>query len=100
MIALIPIPFISLFLAWKKPFIGGVLLIALGIVAILIDINLSIGIVGQVAGIGFGHTVILGFTIAFVVLPLIVSGIMFLLSGRARGKAAEARIDRPKSSRY
>jgi hypothetical protein len=86
MVALIPIPFISLFLARKKLFIGGVLLIALGVAALLIDINLSIGIVGQIAGVGLGHTVGLGYTIIFVSLPLLVSGILFLLSGRTRRK--------------
>jgi len=91
MIALIPVPFISLLLAWKKPFIGGTLLIASGIAAIIIDVNVSLGIVGQVAGIGFEHNVILGYTIVFVSLPLIVSGVLFLLSWRKQRQAVGKR---------
>jgi thiamine transporter ThiT len=94
MLALIPIPIISLFIARKLPFVSGLLLVASGIATILLHIYCTIGIPynRQYAGIGSsGHTVILGYTIAFVVLPLIVSGILFLLSGRTRRKTTGKR---------
>ena len=87
MIALIPIPIISLFIARKLPFVSGLLLVASGIAAILLHINCNIAIpvdtkyaiMSDLPGsLGLGFTII----IAFVVLPLIVSGILFLLSGR------------------
>jgi hypothetical protein len=87
MIALIPIPIISLFIARKLPFVSGLLLVALGIATILLHINCNIAIpvdmqyaiMNDLPGsLGLGFTI----TIAFVVLPLIVSGVLFLLSGR------------------
>lgn len=73
MLFLIPLPFANLFLAWKKPFIGGILLIILGIVALLLDIYLPIGTVGYVSGLG------LGYTLVFVTFPLLISGALFLI---------------------
>jgi hypothetical protein len=91
MLALIPIPFVCLFLAWKKPFIGGVLLIALGVAVFLIDINFTVGIVGKLAGLG------LGFTLVFVTLPLLASGVLFLLSKRKSKKITRSGGCRPLS---
>jgi len=73
MIALVPIPIIFLFIARKKPLVGGLLLVALGVVILILDIIFSAGHPGQIAGRG------LGYTIVFVSLPLIVSGVLFIL---------------------
>ena len=54
-----------------------------GIGVFFIDAGLKIGIVGQIAGIG------LGYTIVFVSIPLIISGVLFILSGRTFGKSAK-----------
>ena len=84
MLFLIPLPVASLFIAWKKPFIGGALLIALGVIAVLLDINITIGVVGYIAGLG------LGYTLFFVTLPLITSGVFFIVSGRERRRQSKA----------
>ncbi|MFC2026530.1 hypothetical protein ACFLUX_00965 [Chloroflexota bacterium] len=73
---IVPLPFIILFLAWKKPLIGGTLLIALGIFAVLLDINFTIGVVGYIAGLG------LGYTLFFITFPFLISGIFLLLSSK------------------
>ena len=80
MIALVPIPIIFLFIARKMPLVGGLLLVALGVVILILDIIFSAGHPEQIAGRG------LGYTLVFVSLPLIVSGILFLFSGRTRRK--------------
>jgi hypothetical protein len=86
MAALIPVPFIALLIARKLPLIGGLLLAALSVAAFILNVNFPIGIIGQVAGIGQNHSVAIGYTVIFVFLPLLASGVLFLLSGRAWGR--------------
>ena len=76
MLYIIPLPFISLLVARKWPFIGGVLLIVSGIVAVLLDVNYTIGVPFWIVGPGIGYTLV------FVTLPLLVSGVLFILSRR------------------
>jgi hypothetical protein len=77
MLYIIPLPFISLLVTRKWPFIGGVLLIVSGIVAVLLDVNYTIGVVVTatwVVGPGIGYTLV------FITLPLVASGALFLIS--------------------
>jgi len=76
LLILVPFPFITLFLAQKKPIIGGILLIVFGIFADVLDIYATIGVVGYISGLG------LGYTLFFVTFPLITSGMLSLLSIR------------------
>jgi hypothetical protein len=69
----VPLPVIFLYIARKFQFIGGLLLVMLGIAIFIFDIYSQPGIVGQIAGKG------LGYTIVFVSLPLIISGCSFIL---------------------
>jgi hypothetical protein len=78
MLFLIPLPFISLLVAWKRPFIGGILLIVVAILAVLLDINITIGMLGYISGIG------LGYTLVFVALPLLISGTLYLIWSQRR----------------
>jgi hypothetical protein len=71
---LIPIPIILLSITRKFQFIGGLLLVVLGITVFIFDIYNSPVNTGQIAGGG------LGFTIGFVSLPFIISGILFIVT--------------------
>ena len=79
MIALIPVSLIALLVLKRLPLVGGSLLVALGIAALILDILFYAGHPGQIAGRGLGYTVV------FVSIPLIASGILFILSGRKHG---------------
>lgn len=79
MIALIPISLIALLILKRLPLVGGSLLIALGVAALVLDILFYPGHPGQIAGRG------LGFTVVIVSIPLIASGAMFIISGRKKG---------------
>ena len=83
MIAMIPISLIALLILKRLPLAGGSLLVALGIAALILDILFYPGHPGQIAGRG------LGFTVAFVSIPLVASGVMFLLSGRKQRKSTK-----------
>ena len=80
MIAMIPVSLIALLMLRRLPLVGGSLLVALGIAALILDILFSAGHPGQIAGQGLGYTVV------FVFLPLVASGILFILSARKRRK--------------
>ena len=71
-VAILPVFF--LLIARKTALIGGLLLIASGIGAGIFDFYYSPAQPGQIAGRG------LGYTLAFVSLPLVISGVFFLLS--------------------
>jgi len=79
MIAMIPISLVALSILKRLPLVGGSLLIALGIAALILDILLNVGNPGQIAGRG------LGFTVVLIFIPLIASGALFILSGRKHG---------------
>ncbi|MFC2026897.1 hypothetical protein ACFLUX_02895 [Chloroflexota bacterium] len=83
MVALIPVSLIALLISKRLPLVGGSLLVALGITALILDIFFSAGHPGEIAGRG------LGFTLAFVSLPLVASGVLFLISGRKRRKSTK-----------
>ncbi|MFC2026531.1 hypothetical protein ACFLUX_00970 [Chloroflexota bacterium] len=83
MVVLIPISLIALLIVSKLPLVGGSLFIALGIAVLILDIIFSPGHPGEIAGRG------LGFTLAFVSLPLVASGALLLLSGRKRRKSTK-----------
>jgi hypothetical protein len=69
---LVPVPVVFLFVAGKLHFIGGLLLVILGIAVIIFDINNSPGNPWPIAGKG------LGYTIVFVSIPLILSGVSYI----------------------
>ena len=73
---LIPLPVISLLLARKAPFPGGLLLIALGVGGMIFDVLFSPSSPGQIAGTGLGYTLI------FVAMPLVLSGVFHLIYWR------------------
>lgn len=73
MIALIPAFLIALFLIKRLPLAGGSLLIALGVAALILDILFSPHTPGEITGRGVGYTSV------FVSIPLVVSGMLFLL---------------------
>ncbi len=70
---LIPLPVIFLLAAKRFPFISGFMLIVLGIGAAIFDVYFSPGNPGQIAGRGLGYTWI------FVTLPLVISGVFYLI---------------------
>ncbi|MFC1875282.1 hypothetical protein ACFLY3_03965 [Chloroflexota bacterium] len=80
MLLLIPLPFIFLFIGWKKPIIGGILLIIIGTVSIFMETNVTIGVAQYIPGRGFSYA--FSYTLFFVTLPLLASGVLFLFSGR------------------
>jgi hypothetical protein len=69
----VPMPVIFLIIARKYQFVGGLLLIILGIAIFIFDVFAYPGTPGQIAGKGQGYT------IGFVSLPLIISGCSFIL---------------------
>ena len=73
MIAMIPISLIALLILKRLPLAGGSLLIASGIAALILDILFNVGHTGQITGRGLGYTVV------FVSIPLVASGVLFLL---------------------
>ncbi|MFA5761370.1 MAG: DUF4405 domain-containing protein [Dehalococcoidales bacterium] len=77
MLYLIPIPFIGLLAAHKWPFIGGIFLVIIGVFTIFLDLNFNIGQAIYVVGAEG-----IGFTISMIAIPLIVSGILFILVAR------------------
>jgi hypothetical protein len=83
MIAMVPLFLVALLVLKRLPLLSGSLLVALGVAALILDILFNVGYPGQVAGRG------LGFTVVFVSIPLIASGILFLLSGIKRRKSAK-----------
>ena len=76
MIAMIPISLLAMLLIKKLPLVCGLLLVALGIAALVLDILLSTHPPGEITGRGIGYTLV------FVSLPLVISGILFFLWGR------------------
>ena len=76
MIAMVPVSIIALLLIKRLPLASGVLLMALGIAALVLDILFSTHPPGEITGRGIGYTLV------FVSIPLVVSGILFLLRGR------------------
>ncbi len=80
MLYFIPIPFILLILARRYPLIGGITLIILGMETIMLYLIFPIGIRWNLIGVWnkLGAETI--YTIVFVTLPLIASGILYLVS--------------------
>jgi hypothetical protein len=76
LIYLLPLPVIFLLIARKFRLPGGLLLIVLGLGAAVFDVLFSPGHPGKIAGVG------LGYTILFVALPLVISGLFSLLCWR------------------
>jgi hypothetical protein len=70
---IVPLPVVFLIIARKFPYIAGLLMVALGIFMSVFDAFVSPGSPGQIAGRG------LVYTILFVSLPLVASGISFIL---------------------
>ena len=65
---LLPVPVIALLIARRFSLLGGLLLVALGIGAAVFDVFYTPGHPGQITGRG------LGYSIVFVSLPLVLSG--------------------------
>jgi hypothetical protein len=80
MFYLIPIPFIIILLARHFSLVGGLLLIVLGVLTPLLYILFPIGITWNTIGVWntFGLETL--YTIVFVSLPLLISGISYLVS--------------------
>ena len=76
MIVLIPLALIALLILKRLPLAGGSLLIALGITTLILDVLFNVGNPGQIAGRG------LGFTLAFITVPLVASGLFFIWVNR------------------
>lgn len=68
---LLPLPVIALLAARRFPLIGGLLMIVFGIGAAAFDVYFSPAHPGQITGRG------LGYTLAFVSLPLAISGVFY-----------------------
>ena len=71
---LMPVPVVVMLIANRMPLPGGLLLIFTGLAALVFDLIFSPAHPGQIAGLGLGYTLI------FVALPLMVSGVMFLFT--------------------
>ena len=84
MLYLIPTPFISLMLARKWPYIGGALLIILGIAAIAFFFIFPVGIVWNQIGVWNELGLETIYTVVLVTLPLVISGTIFLIAERLR----------------
>ncbi|MDD4923627.1 MAG: hypothetical protein PHF74_02170 [Dehalococcoidales bacterium] len=69
----VPLPVIFLIIAGKFRFIGGLLMVLLAISITFFDIFAFPGNPGQIAGRGIGYT------IAFVSLPLLLSGLFYII---------------------
>lgn len=69
----VPLPVVFLLVASKFRFTGGLLMVMLAIAVTIFDIYAFPGNPGQVAGRGIGYT------IAFVSLPLLLSGLMYIV---------------------
>jgi multisubunit Na+/H+ antiporter MnhB subunit len=72
---LMPLPVISLLIAKPLPLLGGLLLMAAGVVAGVFDVFFSPGYPGQVAGRGLGNTSF------FVAIHLVISDFSYLILG-------------------
>jgi len=70
---IVPLPVVFLIIARRFPFIAGLLMVILGIAVSIFDIFAHSASPGQIAGRG------LVYTILFVSLPLVASGISFIL---------------------
>ncbi len=70
---IVPLPVVFLIIARKFPFIAGLLMVALGIFMSVFDAFVSPGNPGQIAGKGMVYTII------FVSLPLVASGMTYIL---------------------
>lgn len=81
---MVPLPVIFLVIANKFRFSGGLLMVLLAIAIIVIDVLLSPGHPGQVAGRGVAYTVI------FVSLPLLLSGLFYIIYRFRFGKLSRA----------
>jgi len=84
MLFLIPLPFIIMFISYKKPLIGGVLFSILSISTIPLHIYFPIGTLGYIPGLQ------LGYTIVFASIPLMVSGALFIISSGERRREPRA----------
>jgi hypothetical protein len=73
---LVPLPVIGLLVAKQFPLPGGLTLMGTGIGAAVFDVFFSPGYPGQVAGRGLGYTVF------FVAMPLVISGLSYLILWR------------------
>ena len=69
----VPLPVIFLVIAAKFRFTGGILMILLAVAITVFDIFAFPGNPGQIAGRGIGYT------IAFVSLPLLLSGLFYII---------------------
>jgi hypothetical protein len=87
MLYLIPVPFICLILAKKYPLICGTLLILLGIAAIAFFFIFPVGIVWNQIGVWNQLSWETAYTVALVTMPLVTSGILFVLSVKSRERS-------------
>ncbi len=70
---MVPLPVVFLIVANKLRFSGGLLMVLLAIAITVIDILISPGYPGQVAGRGIVYTIV------FVSLPLLLSGLFYII---------------------
>lgn len=73
---LLLLPIIILWIAKKRPLAGGLLLIALGAGTLIFDLLFSPAHPGMIAGIGWGYTLV------FVTIPLVLSGVFHIVFWR------------------
>jgi hypothetical protein len=92
MLFLIPVPFISIMFARKWSFIGGTLLIILGIATVLLYLIFPIGIVWNKVGVWNELGLETIYTVVFVTLPLVISGILFIISKRLKKRGINESI--------
>ncbi len=69
---IVPLPVIFLIIAVKFRFTGGLLMVLLAVAVTIFDVFAFSGNPGQIAGRGIGYTVI------FVSLPLLLSGLFYI----------------------
>jgi hypothetical protein len=70
---IVPLPVIFLVIAGKFRFTGGILMVLLAIAITIFDMFAFPGNPGQIAGRGIGYTIV------FVSLPLLLSGLFYII---------------------
>ena len=75
---LIPLPFICLFIGQKKPLMAGIFFIIISIISIYIETNVIVSSTRYIPGRGLFHSFY--YTLFFVALPLLTTGIVYIIS--------------------
>lgn len=94
MLLFIPIPFVSIILAKRLAIVGGTLLIVLGIASVLFYLIFPIGIIWNKIGVWNQLGLETIYTVTFITLPLVISGILFIISKVSKKRSIDRNIER------